>query len=208
MKNTTLIAILFSFLFINFKSEGNNVILNYSSLTSGITYGQDYLGLDGEDYTSLGISFSSDFLTKGVVGVGITNTWIDDLDMNLMKIGLGIGSIYKFNENLHLVANIQFDHYQSNDSGHDIEGWGFVPRLDLRYAFNNKYQIGIFLEYSDLFDVDVNSNSGALSLSIDDGFGYGINQVIALSETLGLGTGILFNENGFDNIYLSIELHY
>ena len=89
MKNTTLIAILFSFLFINFKSEGNNVILNYSSLTSGITYGQDYLGLDGEDYTSLGISFSSDFLTKGVIGVGITNTWIDDLDMNLMKIGLG-----------------------------------------------------------------------------------------------------------------------
>jgi len=211
MKNISIVTALFSILFVCLKPVGAEVVLNYSSLTSGVSVSEDGAGLKGVDTTNIGISFSTEFSNKGIASIGISNALTNDApfvgDMSILGIHAGVGSIFKIRENLHLIAGLQLSHQQSYENGLDYEAWFLTPKIDINYALNNRFQLGFTLGYSDATDSDLTYNSNVFG-EVKDGFFYGINQVFALNDSLGFGTGVSFDESGFQDIYISLELHY
>jgi hypothetical protein len=211
MKNIPILTVLFSILFVCLKPAGAEVILNYSSLTSGVSHGDDLVGIDGVDYTSIGVDFSTEFSNTGIVNIGVSNTLTNDIpivgDMSFLSINAGIGSVFKIRDNLHLIAGIQLSHHNGYENGLDVEIWSIIPSVNLKYAFNKRYQLGFFLGYDEPIDYDITHPTLGFG-KLEGGFGYGINQVFALNDSLGFGTGVSFNERGFQDIYISLELHY
>jgi hypothetical protein len=211
MKNIPILTVLFSILFVCLKSEGSEVVLNYSSLTSGVSHGEDGAGLKGVDTTNIGVSFSTEFSNKGIASIGITNALTNDAphvgDMSILGIHAGIGSVFKIRDNLHVIAGLELSHQQSYENGLDYEAWFITPKIDINYALNNRFQLGFSLGYSDAIDSDLTYKSNAFG-EVKDGFFYGINQVFALNDSLGFGAGISFDESGYQDIYISLELHY
>jgi hypothetical protein len=210
MKNISIVTALFSIFFVCLKSVEGEVVLDYNSLTSGISMSEDGAGLKGVDTTGIGISFSTEFSNKGIASIGITNALTNDTpvgDMSILGIHAGVASIFKIRENVHLIAGLQLSHQQSYENGLDYEAWFLTPKIDINYALNNRFQLGFTLGYSDATDSDLTYKSNIFG-EVKDGFFYGINQVFALNESLGFGTGISFDESGYQDIYISLELHY
>jgi hypothetical protein len=211
MKNISIVTALFSILFVCLKPAGAEVVLDYNSLTSGISMSEDGTGLKGVDTTNIGISFSTEFSNKGIASIGITNALTNDApyvgEMSILGIHAGIGSVFKIRENLHLIAGLQLSHQQSHENGLDYEAWFLTPKININYALNNRFQLGFTLGYSDATDSDLTYKSNVFG-EVKDGFFYGINQVFALNDSLGFGTGVSFDESGFQDIYISLELHY
>jgi hypothetical protein len=212
MKNIPILTVLFSILFVCLKSEGSEVVLNYSSLTSGVSHGEDGAGFKGVDTTNIGVSFSTEFSNKGIASIGITNALTNDAphvgDMSILGIHAGIGSVFKIRDNLHVIAGLELSHQQSYENGLDYEAWFITPKIDINYALNNRFQLGFSLGYSDAIDSDLTYYSKPFGGEVKDGFFYGINQVFALNDSLGFGSGISFDESGYQDIYISLELHY
>ena len=184
-------------------SQENNVVLNYNQLTVGYTHlSSGDLDLDGN---GIGLSASARY-SNFVISTGLSNTWIEDTEANLLQVGVGVGYVFEMSDSLHLVPSITVDYEKIHDwEYYYADAWVFTPSVSLNYAASDALQLSVGIGYSDPFNVELLEED--ISDYADGAFVGSLSAEYAISPSVGLRVGIGLSEN--QNAYgIGLSWHY